>query len=143
MSSTGNRRPRECKLVLLGESGVGKSSLVLRFVTNNFRAATESTIGASFMSKMILVDGAPIKFQIWDTAGQEKYHSLAPMYYKGAAAAIIVYVVTLLLLLLLLLCHYARPAATTTATTITTTTTNSPLTNSPPPPPPPLLLLTS
>ena len=50
----------------------------------------ESTIGASFMSKLILVDGAPIKFQIWDTAGQEKYHSLAPMYYKGAAAAIVV-----------------------------------------------------
>ena len=49
---------------------------------------------ASFMSKMIMVDGKPIKFQIWDTAGQEKYHSLAPMYYRGAAAAIVVYDIT-------------------------------------------------
>lgn len=46
------------------------------------------------MSKMIMVDGKPIKFQIWDTAGQEKYHSLAPMYYRGAAAAIVVYDIT-------------------------------------------------
>ena len=46
------------------------------------------------MSKQILVDGNPIKYQIWDTAGQEKYHSLAPMYYRGAAAAIIVYDIT-------------------------------------------------
>lgn len=89
-----NEKPREVKVVLLGDSGVGKSSLVLRFVTNNFKMNSESTIGASFMSKMILVDGKPIKFQIWDTAGQEKYHSLAPMYYRGAAAAIIVYDIT-------------------------------------------------
>ena len=46
------------------------------------------------MSKLIMVDGSPIKFQIWDTAGQEKYHSLAPMYYRGAAAAIVVYDIT-------------------------------------------------
>jgi Ras-related protein Rab-22 len=87
-------KPREVKVVLLGDTGVGKSSLVLRFVTNNFKPYSESTIGASFMSKMIMVQGKPIKFQIWDTAGQEKYHSLAPMYYRGAAAAIIVYDIT-------------------------------------------------
>lgn len=87
-------KPREVKVVLLGDTGVGKSSLVLRFVTNNFKPYSESTIGASFMSKMIMVGGKPIKFQIWDTAGQEKYHSLAPMYYRGAAAAIIVYDIT-------------------------------------------------
>jgi GTPase SAR1 family protein len=46
------------------------------------------------MSKMIMVDDTPIKYQIWDTAGQEKYHSLAPMYYRGAAAAIVVYDIT-------------------------------------------------
>ncbi|CAN0352119.1 unnamed protein product [Ascophyllum nodosum] len=46
------------------------------------------------MSKMIMVDGVPMKFQIWDTAGQEKYHSLAPMYYRGAGAAIVVYDIT-------------------------------------------------
>jgi len=87
-------KAREVKVVLLGDTGVGKSSLVLRFVTNNFKPYSESTIGASFMSKMIMVDDTPIKYQIWDTAGQEKYHSLAPMYYRGAAAAIVVYDIT-------------------------------------------------
>ncbi|KAJ1400059.1 ras family-domain-containing protein [Ochromonadaceae sp. CCMP2298] len=87
-------KAREVKVVLLGDSGVGKSSLVLRFVTNNFKPYSESTIGASFMSKMITVSGKQIKFQIWDTAGQEKYHSLAPMYYRGAAAAVVVYDIT-------------------------------------------------
>ncbi|CAM9356184.1 unnamed protein product [Pylaiella littoralis] len=87
-------RSREVKVVLLGDTGVGKSSLVHRFVTNNFKPYSESTIGASFMSKMIMVDGSPMKFQIWDTAGQEKYHSLAPMYYRGAGAAIVVYDIT-------------------------------------------------
>ena len=67
-------RTRECKVVLLGDTGVGKSSLAQRYVTNTFKPYSESTIGASFMSKMILVDGAPCKCQIWDTAGQEKYH---------------------------------------------------------------------
>ena len=86
--------PREVKVVLLGDTGVGKSSLVLRFVTNSFKAYSESTIGASFMSKIMTIDGNKIKFQIWDTAGQEKYHSLAPMYYRGAAVAIVVYDIT-------------------------------------------------
>eukprot|EP00941_MAST-03F_sp_MAST-3F-sp1_P001447 g1447.t1 len=87
-------KAREVKVVLLGDTGVGKSSLVLRFVTNNFRPFSESTIGASFMSKLIVVDGIALKYQIWDTAGQEKYRSLAPMYYRGAAAAILVYDIT-------------------------------------------------
>lgn len=90
----GDAKAREVKVVLLGDTGVGKSSLVLRFVTNNFKPYSESTIGASFMSKMIMVEDTPIKYQIWDTAGQEKYHSLAPMYYRGAAAAIVVYDIT-------------------------------------------------
>ncbi|CAI5732084.1 unnamed protein product [Peronospora destructor] len=94
MTDSGNSKAREVKVVLLGDTGVGKSSLVLRFVTNNFRPYSESTIGASFMSKMIVVNDTPIKYQIWDTAGQEKYHSLAPMYYRGAAAAIVVYDIT-------------------------------------------------
>jgi Ras-related protein Rab-22 len=85
---------REVKVVLLGDTGVGKSSLVLRFVTQDFKEYSESTIGASFMSKVEVIDGTAYKYQIWDTAGQEKYHSLAPMYYRGAAAAIIVYDIT-------------------------------------------------
>lgn len=82
------------KIVLLGESGVGKSSIVLRFVTNTFKPYSESTIGASFMTKLMKVDDIMIKYHIWDTAGQEKYHSLAPMYYRGASVAIVVYDIT-------------------------------------------------
>ena len=88
------QRCREIKIVLLGDSGVGKSSIAQRYVTDTFRAHGESTIGASFMSKMIVNNGSPCKCQIWDTAGQEKYHSLAPMYYRGAAAAILVFDIT-------------------------------------------------
>ncbi|XP_074582229.1 ras-related protein RHN1-like [Curcuma longa] len=79
------------KLVLLGDMGTGKSSLVLRFVKGQFFEFQESTIGAAFFSQTLAVSDATVKLEIWDTAGQERYHSLAPMYYRGASAAIIVY----------------------------------------------------
>ncbi|XP_061911582.1 ras-related protein Rab-5C-like isoform X1 [Entelurus aequoreus] len=82
------------KLVLLGESAVGKSSLVLRFVKGLFHEYQESTIGAAYQNKTVSLDDVTVKFDIWDTAGQERYHSLAPMYYRGAQAAIIVYDIT-------------------------------------------------
>jgi len=82
------------KLVLLGDMGAGKSSLVLRFVRGQFFEYQESTIGAAFFSQTLALNETTIKFEIWDTAGQERYHSLAPMYYRGAAAAIIVYDIT-------------------------------------------------
>jgi len=82
------------KLVLLGDSAVGKSSLVLRFVKKQFYEYQESTIGAAFLTQTVNVKDYTVKFEIWDTAGQERYHSLAPMYYRGAAAAIIVYDLT-------------------------------------------------
>lgn len=82
------------KLVLLGESAVGKSSLVLRFVKSQFHEFQESTIGAAFLTQTVSLDDTTVKFEIWDTAGQERYHSLAPMYYRGAQAAIVVYDVT-------------------------------------------------
>ncbi|CAL9044937.1 ras-related protein RHN1-like [Musa acuminata AAA Group] len=90
MATTGNSSIN-AKLVLLGDMGAGKSSLVLRFVKGQFLEFQESTIGAAFFSQMLAVGDATVKFEIWDTAGQERYHSLAPMYYRGAAAAIIVY----------------------------------------------------
>lgn len=71
------------KLVLLGESAVGKSSLVLRFVKGQFHEYQESTIGAAFLTQTVCLDDTTVKFEIWDTAGQERYHSLAPMYYRG------------------------------------------------------------
>ncbi|XP_075212723.1 RAS oncogene family member Rab5 [Lycorma delicatula] len=82
------------KLVLLGESAVGKSSLVLRFVKGQFHEYQESTIGAAFLTQTVCLDETTVKFEIWDTAGQERYHSLAPMYYRGAQAAIVVYDIT-------------------------------------------------
>ncbi|KAL0074835.1 ras protein [Phycomyces blakesleeanus] len=83
------------KLVLLGESAVGKSSLVMRFVKGLFDEYKESTIGAAFLSKEVsLEDNVTVKFEIWDTAGQERYKSLAPMYYRNANCAVIVYDVT-------------------------------------------------
>ncbi|CDP17616.1 unnamed protein product [Coffea canephora] len=93
MASSGNKSIN-AKLVLLGDVGAGKSSLVLRFVKGQFIEFQESTIGAAFFSQTVAVNDATVKFEIWDTAGQERYHSLAPMYYRGAAAAIIVYDIT-------------------------------------------------
>lgn len=82
------------KLVLLGDTAVGKSCLVVRFVRDEFFEFQEPTIGAAFLTQTVTLDSATVKFEIWDTAGQERYRSLAPMYYRGAAAAIIVYDIT-------------------------------------------------
>ncbi|KAJ1618322.1 ras-related protein rab-5C-like protein [Pavlovales sp. CCMP2436] len=87
-------RVYQFKLVLLGDSAVGKSSLVLRFVRGQFFEYQESTIGAAFLTQTVALSDTTVKFEIWDTAGQERYHSLAPMYYRGAAAAIVVYDIT-------------------------------------------------
>ncbi|XP_047258789.1 ras-related protein RABF2a isoform X1 [Capsicum annuum] len=92
--ATSRNKNMNAKLVLLGDVGAGKSSLVLRFVKGQFIEFQESTIGAAFFSQTVALNDATVKFEIWDTAGQERYHSLAPMYYRGAAAAIIVYDIT-------------------------------------------------
>lgn len=96
------------KLVLLGDTAVGKSCLVVRFVRDEFFEFQEPTIGGTFNGNIFILkriaafltqtvdaeDGVTVKFEIWDTAGQERYRSLAPMYYRGATAAIVVYDVT-------------------------------------------------
>eukprot|EP00474_Spongospora_subterranea_P008548 CRZ09006.1 hypothetical protein [Spongospora subterranea] len=93
-SNIANNKTCQAKLVLLGDSSVGKSSLVLRFVRGQFFEYQESTIGAAFLTQTVVVQDCTVKFEIWDTAGQERYHSLAPMYYRGAAAAVVVYDIT-------------------------------------------------
>ncbi|XP_031252842.1 ras-related protein RABF2a-like [Pistacia vera] len=93
VATTGNKNIN-ARLVLLGDVGAGKFSLVLRFVKEQFVEFKESTIGAAFFSQTLAVHDATVKFEIWDTTDQERYHSLAPMYYKGASAAIIVYDIT-------------------------------------------------
>jgi len=94
-ASTQSQRFAQFKLVLLGESAVGKSSLVLRFVKDQFDDYRESTIGAAFLTQTIALDETTtVKFEIWDTAGQERYKSLAPMYYRNANCAVVVYDIT-------------------------------------------------
>ncbi|NXK98876.1 RB22A protein, partial [Formicarius rufipectus] len=76
------------------DTGVGKSSIVWRFVEDSFDPNINPTIGASFMTKTVQYQNEMHKFLIWDTAGQERFRALAPMYYRGSAAAIIVYDIT-------------------------------------------------
>ncbi|KAI9475281.1 Vacuolar protein sorting-associated protein 21 [Coemansia sp. RSA 1821] len=87
-------KPIQIKVVLLGEAAVGKSSLVLRFVNDDFVENKEPTIGAAFMTQKVRLDDSVLKLDIWDTAGQERFHSLAPMYYRNAQAALVVYDIT-------------------------------------------------
>ena len=82
------------KIFLLGDSSVGKSAIVTRYINNRFFEYNESTIGASFFTKRVSHKNRDIILDIWDTAGQERYNSLLPMYYRGAQAAIIVYDIT-------------------------------------------------
>ena len=82
------------KVVLLGGSGVGKSSIAMRYVRDVFFECNESTIGAAFLTMPVSHEGREISLDIWDTAGQERYSSLAPMYYRGSSAAVVVYDIT-------------------------------------------------
>jgi len=82
------------KLVLLGDSGVGKTSIATQYISGKAPQSVKPTIGAAFVTKSVVVDGQPIELLIWDTAGQEVYRGLAPMYYRSALIAIIVYDIT-------------------------------------------------
>ena len=79
------------KIVLLGETGVGKSSISARFVQDTFSEYLELTIGAAYMTKKVTRPSHTVKFDIWDTAGQERYSALVPLYYRGAHVALVVY----------------------------------------------------
>ncbi|KAF8434157.1 GTPase [Boletus edulis BED1] len=79
------------KVVLIGDSGVGKSNLLSRFTRNEFKLDSKSTIGVEFATRSINIDGKVIKAQIWDTAGQERYRAITSAYYRGAVGALLVY----------------------------------------------------
>ena len=84
-----------CKVVLLGETGVGKTSILTRYVCGTFSQLVMTSTGSSFVTKNLDVDEKnKVKFQIWDTAGQEKYRSLAKIFYQSASVAILVYDIT-------------------------------------------------
>lgn len=78
-------------VVLIGDSGVGKSNLLSRFTRNEFNLDSKSTIGVEFATRSIQIDGKTIKAQIWDTAGQERYRAITSAYYRGAVGALLVY----------------------------------------------------
>ena len=82
------------KVVVIGESGVGKTNILSRFCKNEFLLDTRSTIGVEFLSKIVEVKDKKIKLQIWDTAGQEKYKSITHSFYCNSNAAIIVFDLT-------------------------------------------------
>ncbi|XP_024015143.1 ras-related protein RABA1g [Eutrema salsugineum] len=79
------------KVVLIGDSGVGKSNLLSRFTRNEFSLESKSTIGVEFATRSIRVDEKIVKAQIWDTAGQERYRAITSAYYRGAVGALLVY----------------------------------------------------
>ena len=90
---TKNETPIPCKIILVGESGVGKTSIISRYL-NMYQEKTESTLGAYFSNKIVIIDGYKINFEIWDTAGQEQYRSINNLFYKDAHICILVYDIT-------------------------------------------------
>eukprot|EP00744_Colponema_vietnamica_P003899 GILI01005911.1.p1 GENE.GILI01005911.1~~GILI01005911.1.p1 ORF type:complete len:213 (-),score=50.38 GILI01005911.1:711-1349(-) len=82
------------KLLLLGDSGVGKSSLMMRFSEDQFYPNLMGTAGVDFKVRYVDIDGKRIKMQIWDTAGQERFHTITKAYYRGAMGIVLVYDVT-------------------------------------------------
>ena len=86
----------KCKVILIGSSGVGKTSIILKFIKNIFKSDMVSSAGASFYSKTLIMDdkNQSIKFEIWDTAGQEKFRSLNRAFYRKSNACILVYDIT-------------------------------------------------
>lgn len=79
------------KLLIIGDSGVGKSSLLLRFADNTFSGSYITTIGVDFKIRTVNIDGEKVKLQIWDTAGQERFRTITSTYYRGTHGVIVVY----------------------------------------------------
>jgi small GTP-binding protein len=83
-----------CKVVLVGESGVGKTNILSRFCKDEFLANSTSTLGVEFATKIINIEDKKVRVQIWDTAGQEKYKAITNSYYINAKGALVIYDIT-------------------------------------------------
>lgn len=95
LTSSANRQPTaQIKLLLIGDSGVGKSCCLLRFSEDSFTPSFITTIGIDFKIRTIELDGKRVKLQIWDTAGQERFRTITTAYYRGAMGILLVYDVT-------------------------------------------------
>ena len=88
-----SNKSKVCKTILIGESGVGKTSIIARYINNKYEEGIMSTHGANYISKNVEFEeyNESINFQIWDTAGQEKYRGLTKIFYKDAKIIILVY----------------------------------------------------
>ena len=91
VSSSDEREDYKLKVVIVGDSGVGKSNLIKRFTTNEFNEHSKATVGVEFLSRYYKINDKIFKIEMWDTAGQERYKSITAAYYKGAKGALIVY----------------------------------------------------
>lgn len=93
-TTTSSNNGYNFKVVLLGEGCVGKTSMALRYVEDKFNDKHLTTLQASFLNKKLNIDGKRVNLAIWDTAGQEKFHALGPIYYRMSNGAILVYDIT-------------------------------------------------
>lgn len=91
MSSDDEAEEYLFKIVIIGDSAVGKSNLLSRYARNEFNMHSKATIGVEFQTQSMEIDGKEVKAQIWDTAGQERFRAVTSAYYRGAVGALIVY----------------------------------------------------
>lgn len=89
-----NNYDRVYKILIVGDSGVGKSCILERFATNNFFSCHQATIGIDFKTKIVQKNGINVIFKIWDTAGQERFRSITSAYYRGASGIMVCYDIT-------------------------------------------------
>mmetsp|Transcript_19464 Transcript_19464/g.47867 ORF Transcript_19464/g.47867 Transcript_19464/m.47867 type:complete len:103 (+) Transcript_19464:54-362(+) len=90
----GRRKVDILKVIILGDSGVGKTSLMNQYVSKKFTNQYKATIGADFLTKEVTIDGRVVTMQIWDTAGQERFQSLGVAFYRGADCCVLVFDLT-------------------------------------------------
>eukprot|EP01047_Picozoa_sp_COSAG01_P080871 COSAG01_NODE_15899_length_1287_cov_1.037037_1_plen_135_part_00 len=79
------------KVVMVGDSGVGKSSLLCRYTRRTFDQSLDATVGVDFLHKRVTIDGMGVQYQLWDTAGQERFRTIMRTYYRGAQGIVLVY----------------------------------------------------
>jgi len=94
MSTAGHRKKHLLKIIILGDSNVGKTSLMNQYVHKRYSNQYKATIGADFLTKEVMIDDKLVTLQIWDTAGQERFQSLGVAFYRGADACVLVHDIT-------------------------------------------------
>ena len=96
MSENNSEDEKEIKVILLGNSGVGKTSIINRYVNNVYNSNCETTLGSTYSTREVIKDNVVYKLNLWDTTGQEKYHSITNLFIKGSSIVILVYSIDLL-----------------------------------------------